>query len=85
MFRKAKYIVYYNNKLETEDIVVFTFVQKHSDVAKQLPGAPISAGFISFYNSGDGVQVMCEGESDSLNLKSRTIDTDLVTAFLLGE
>jgi hypothetical protein len=64
----AKYII-------TRDgsVVVFSEAMRHSDFKHFNP---ISAGFIYFQNQ----KAICSGESTSLNLKSRAIDTRLANS-----
>lgn len=80
---KAKYIVYNNNKNDTEDIVVFTILQNHCDVATNLPGNVISAGFVKFVVDDDNIKAMCYDRSDTLDIDSRPADDSQLANILL--
>ncbi len=70
MYSRVKYVVSNENK-----IIVFSELFTHSEFSRYKP---ISAGFISFgVNKQGNPTCTCYGESVSLGLKSREIDTDL--------
>ena len=55
--------------------VVFERAQKHSAIAKKFPhDTVLSAGFVDMA-LGDKEDVSCQGESMSLNVKSKPIDS----------
>ena len=67
---KVKYIVFNDDRLE--DIVIFSELQTHSEIAHGLPGEVVSAGFIRIFSDGEiDVRVECYGESISLEVESR--------------
>ena len=61
---------------DTFGFVIFSPVLKHSDVAKQIGGTIISAGFVNTENW------ICHGESIGLGIKSRAEDTQNLSAHL---
>ena len=74
---EPKYIVYHDEVHEIDDVVIFSGFQKHCDVAHQLHGPVISAGFVDMYATIYGeVDVVCSGESDSLKVASRPEQID---------
>lgn len=67
---KVKYITFDTGLID--DIVIFSDMQQHAEIARGLPGTPISAGFISIgVNQDYEIQVKCYGNSISLKLESR--------------
>lgn len=75
---KTKYVVLQMGSIEVP--IVFAELLKHADVAAQMGGVPISAGFC--YIADD--QFVCYGESTSLNITSREKDSKLLTRFISG-
>lgn len=62
--RKTKYIVFDDGRFE--DIVIFSELQEHRDMARGLPGVVVSAGFIQVDDD-----CHCYGKSLSLKVESR--------------
>lgn len=66
----AKYIVY--NSGGYYDIVIFSPLETHRDIAQRLDLHVISAGFIQLHpDDSGGVKAWCRGESVSLGVESR--------------
>lgn len=72
---KLKYILTQNN-----DFAIFSSLSNHTDISKQLFGTPISAGFCSLLSNikNNKININCYGESISLNLQSRIIDSQII-------
>jgi hypothetical protein len=78
-----KYIIF--KQINEEMPVIFPSALKHSDVAEAMEKAtygarPVSAGFI-MTNYSRGI-LKCYGDSMTLNLPAREIDTNIVNKFL---
>ena len=72
----SKYI-----RTKDNQIIVFSEAMKHSEFKSFNP---ISAGFVAFYTGAKGdPDVVCSGQSFSLNLKPLPDDTDLARQQLL--
>ncbi len=67
----AKYIVFDTGVIE--DIIIFSLIQDHAEMAQRLRHKPVSAGFIEFNQSGP----VCYGKSMSLVLDAREVDTKI--------
>ena len=67
---RLKYIITQGN-----GFVIFPHEFRHIDVAKGLDEEPASAGFCCFNFAG----VECYGESVTLRLQSRTVDSEIIT------
>ena len=82
---KPKYIIFTCAKNAIDELpVIFPNEITHSTMARSvmvLPSlrVPVSAGF---YHISDKGTYVCTGHSESLNLKSRPIDSDILTRFL---
>lgn len=84
---KVKYITFKNAKFDSEDIIVFTGIQQHADVARSMELRSediIGAGFIRATKRGSGVAAFeCYGESTSLEVESQgDIDNNIANLFL---
>lgn len=78
---KLKYVIDdYGN------IAIFSPTAVHSDIARQMYGKAVSAGFVDFEVPADGVlDVKCFGESVSLGVKSNGFkDEEIIREKLLG-
>ncbi len=71
MGNDAKYIVFDTGLLE--DIIIFSMIRDHEEMAHRLRLKPVSAGFVEFRKSGPE----CYGKSMSLELVSREVDTKI--------
>lgn len=75
--RQMKYIVMDNGQWDAP--VIFDEATQHFEMAQNIPGEIISAGFIHW--TPDGIE--CYGESISLGVKSRpTEDTTMINKML---
>lgn len=74
-----KYVIFQDNKTGLMQPVIFGEHTTHSD-ASIVNAKPISAGF--FYIKGSGFTVT--GESESLGLKSRPEDAELLKLVLMN-
>lgn len=85
-----KYIIFENTNTEEKIAVVFPDVLVHTDMSKGTVRTamtsryhpvnldPVSAGFVFVHNGKNGLSVVCEGRSESLNLSSQPEDADLI-------
>ena len=65
-------------QLDYAGYIIFDKGQKHSDVAKKYPSDTVlSAGFVEIYGEDKEV-ISCRGESSSLNVKSKEIDSEIM-------
>lgn len=75
-----KYVVFDNGLSDVP--MVFPGIEKHSDIALRFNWPVLSGGFVRVVND----QVVCYGESISLNVKSRPEeDARLIQQFLMPE
>lgn len=74
---KLKYIVYELDCMPL--IVLFDTITDHSEVARRLGVTAVSAGFVYGINEDN---VSCGGESVTLKLKSREVDTKILRKLL---
>lgn len=76
-----KYVIF--NIAGEESPIIFSSWLKHSDVAeaviKKFSLTPVSAGFIRAKRDGT---VVCTGDSMTLRIASRSVDTDIVNEAL---
>lgn len=72
-----KYIVTENN-----DFAIFTKLSNHNDVARDLYGKPVGAGFCNIRQEADSerVNVHCYGRSVSLGIESREEDEKIINS-----
>lgn len=73
-----KYIVFEEDGLE--DIVIFSKLVNHSDMASRIGKKVLGAGFVrlGMDTASDHIVGVCHGESISLNMKSRPEDSILL-------
>ncbi len=71
---EPKYIVYFDEVHEIEDIIIFSGFQKHCEVAHSLHGKVVSAGFVEIKTVADVTLIRCYGESDSLKVQARPVE-----------
>ena len=77
---KTKYIVFKQDHLE--DIIIFSGLQQHVDIANKLNLTVVSAGFIKFVPLEDYIE--CYGDSFSLKVKSRPEEDAQIARRALG-
>lgn len=71
----AKYVIVNGGMFGDETAIVFDKMILH----EFFNGRAISAGFVGFGMTKDGkIEVCAYGKSDSLNIKSRVEDSDLI-------
>lgn len=71
----AKYVIVNGGLFGNETAIVFDKIISH----EFFEGRAISAGFVGFGKTKDGkIEVCAYGKSDSLNVKSREEDSDLI-------
>jgi len=75
---KLKYIIVDNNGLETP--IIFPVILGHTEV--KTPKKVISGGFVYIYIKDNNIQVNCFGESITLKVKSREIDSKIIKKLL---
>ena len=64
-------------QLEYAGYIIFDQSQKHSDMAKKFPNDKVkSAGFVSGVIEPN--QINCHGESNSLRISSKEIDSEMI-------
>lgn len=74
VFNKAKYIVFEDQLSCLEEMLIFSSLLQHADVARRMGCEPIAAGFIELING----EPVCFGESISLKIESRSkIDSEV--------
>lgn len=78
---KVKYITYKNAKHDAPDIIVFSSLLKHSDVAAKMgiTDDVIGAGFIA---GVAGQSLICYGESTSLDVEAHPDDEGVARVWL---
>ena len=76
--RDMKYIIYDDGLADVA--ILFPNHIQHGSMAMMLAANPISAGFVKFEATPDGVKPVCFGESVSLkNLSSRPdLDSEII-------
>lgn len=88
MYAAGKYIVY--DRGGAEDIIIFSQLEVHSEVARRLRLDVISAGFISFgtaireYDAAVVPDPLCFGKSETLRVVSRGMEDNKVARRALG-
>jgi hypothetical protein len=82
---KSKYIIY-SHAIDPDTPLIFPMWVKHSDMAELLPPSSevLSAGFVEFGIPGKYGDPECRayGDSVSLGIKSREIDSALINRAL---
>jgi hypothetical protein len=65
-------------RLDYAGFIVFDKSQKHSDMAKKFPhDTVLSAGFVESWS--EEFSISCQGESESLHIKSDENDSAMLT------
>lgn len=73
-----KYIV-----TDRKAVAIFNPSQGHDEVARQLYGKPVGAGFLHFDVDGERIKVRCYGSSVSLRIDSRgEVDEAIINKFI---
>lgn len=78
--KKAKYICVKPSIITGEIIFIFPETLTHKHVALQLGYDVISAGFVTLYDN----DLVCFGESVSLNIKSREHEDNKLLKNMIG-
>lgn len=82
MYSQCKYVVLSQefDGRSREHIFIFPSTVVHSQVAKNMKGTLVSAGFVARDRDG---KLYCRGESDSLRIGAREEDTTLLRSLFL--
>lgn len=76
MPKKMKYIIVDNGQWEAP--VIFDDFTSHYNMAENIPGKILAAGFVVFRSSG----LECYGDSISLKIASRPEDSKIINKML---
>lgn len=81
MYKKSKYVVFYDGARHRPEAIIFSSNLIHADVARRMRGAvllPVSAGFVDMGIVDGAPHAKAHGRSDSLNLDSQPGDSVFV-------